>query len=120
MRLMRAICAALVLSSLTYSQGISDAERVIRRIVDSGLLDGHDQKLIGPLGDAGAVLVIKTLAGRNLTSNTIDNALTVIDGSFADPTHVEALADKQPRAVLLLLRYLELSTNDSALKKRIA
>ena len=35
-------------------------------------------------------------------------------------TFVEVVDDRQPRTALLLLRYFDLSTNDVALKKRIA
>ncbi len=115
-----AICGALILSSLAYSQTGNDSKHAIKRMFDTGLLDGHDQKLIGRLGDAGAVLVTKTLAGRDLTSDTIDTALVVIAGSFADPSFVEATADRQPRTALLVLRYLDLSTQEAVLKKRIA
>jgi hypothetical protein len=120
MKPMLSFCAVLLLSTLACGQTGNDPERVIRRIVDAGSSEGHDQKVIGRLGDAGAVLLTKILADRNLTSNTIDGALVVIDGVFADPTFVEVADDRQPRTALLLLRYFDLSTNDTALKRRIA
>jgi|SRR5271157_4415734 len=115
-----AISVALILSSVVYGQTGNDPEHVIKRMFDTASFEGHDQKVIGRLGDAGAVLVTKILAGRDLTSQTIDTALVVIEGSFADPNFVEAANDRQPRTALLLLRYLDLSARDSALKKRIA
>jgi hypothetical protein len=57
-----AILAALILSSLVYGQTVSDPEHIIRRIVDDGISEGHDQKVIGGIGDAGAVLLTKILA----------------------------------------------------------
>jgi hypothetical protein len=119
-KLALAVCLALILPSVAYSQAGGDPEHVIRRMFDTGSFEGHDQKVIGGLGDAGAVLVSKILAGRGLTSEVIDTALVVIDSAFADPTFVEAVEDRQPRTALLLLRYFDLSTNDVALKKRIA
>jgi hypothetical protein len=119
-RLTLAICVGLILSSLAYSQAGNDPEYVIRRMVDTGIFEGHDQKVIGRLGDAGAVFLTKILAGRDLTSNTIDNALVVIEGVFAGPNLVEVAGDRQPRTALLVLRYLDLSTTDDALKERIA
>jgi hypothetical protein len=120
MRATLVICLAVILSALGNAQAGSDPERIIRRIVDDGISEGHDQKVIGGLGDAGAVLLTKILADRDLTSNTIDNALVVIDSVFADSNLVETVDDRQPRTALLLLRYFDLSTNDAALKKRIA
>jgi len=120
MRLTFAICVSLILSTLAYSQSGNDPEYVIKRMVDTGAFEGHDQKVIGRLGDGGAVLLTKILAGSDLTSNTIDNALVVLAGIFADPSLVETTSNRQPRTALLLLRYLDLSTKDAALKKRIA
>ena len=89
-------------------------------MIDTGFSDGHDQKIIGRLGDTGAVLVTKILAGRDITPNAIENALVVVEGSFADPSLVEATGDRQPRTAMFVLKHLDLSTNDVALKKRIA
>jgi hypothetical protein len=119
-KLTLAVCLGLILSGVAYSQAVNDPEHIIRRMIDTGFFEGHDQKVIGRLGDGGAVLVTKILAGRDLTPSTIDNVLMVIEESFADPSFVEAAGDRQPRTALLVLRYLELSTNDAALKKRIA
>ncbi len=120
MRATLVICLAVILSAPGNAQVGSGPERIIRRIVDDGISEGHDQKVIGGIGDAGAVLLTKILADRVLTSNTIDNALVVLGEVFADPTFVEAVEDRQPRTALLLLRYFDLSTHDAALKKRIA
>ena len=106
MRLTLAIYAGLILSSLAYCQDGNDPEYVIMRMVDTGAFEGHDLKVIGRLGDGGAVLLTKILAGRELTSDTIDTALVVIAGAFADPSFVEAVGDRQPRTALLVLKYL--------------
>jgi hypothetical protein len=103
-----------------YGQTTSDPEHVVSRMIYGGVFEGHDQKVIGGLGDAGAVLVTKALAGKELTSGNVDGALEVIYGAFADPSMVSNAADRQPRTALLVLRYFDLSTTDAALKKRIA
>jgi hypothetical protein len=108
------------MSGAAHGQTGNDPESVIRRMVDIGFHEGHDQKVVGRLGDAGAVLVTKILAGRDLTPSTVDNVLAVLYQSFADPTFVETTSDRQPRTSLLLLRYLDSSASDAALKKRIA
>jgi hypothetical protein len=46
--------------------------------------------------------------------------LIVLIGAFADPSFVRSEADRQPRTTLLVLRYLELSTDDPKLTTRIA
>src|SRR5580693_7311911 len=98
----------------------SEPEQVIARIIDSGTFEGHDQKVIGWLGDAAAVIVTKHLSQRHLSQRDIDMTLIVLIGAFADPSFVRNEADRQPRTTLLVLRYLELSTDDSKLKTRIA
>jgi len=125
MKLIVAVCVSLILSGLAYGQARNgpeqiSPEQIIGRIVDRGISEGHDQKVIGRLGDAGAVLVTKVLAGRDLTGSTIDNALVAIEGAFADPSFVEDAGDKQPRTTLLLLKYFDQSANDPALKRHIA
>jgi hypothetical protein len=98
----------------------SGPEQVIARIIDSGMFEGHDQKVIGWLGDAAAVIVTKHLSQRHLGQADIDMTLIVLVGAFADPSFVRSEADRQPRTTLLVLRYLELSTDDPKLKTRIA
>lgn len=120
MKLTFVFCLGVALSSVAYSQTGNDPEYIIRRMIDTSFFEGHDQKVIGRLGDAGAVLVTKVLAGRDLTTRAIDNALMVIVDSFTDPSFVETVGDRQPRTALLVLRYLDLSTRDAALKKGIA
>jgi hypothetical protein len=119
-RLTFAICIGLALSGIASGQAGNDPEQVVKQVIDTGLLDGHDQKVILRLGDAGAVLATKVLSDRELTSKTIGGALIVIESSFGGLKLVGADGDQQPRTALLLLRYLDLSTNDSTLKKQIA
>ena len=119
MRATLVICLTVILSALGNIQAGGDPERIIRRIVDDGISEGHDQKVIGRLGDAGAVLITKILSDKNLTSKTIDNVLVALEGSFADPALVEVASDREPRTALLLLRYLDISTSDIGLKRRI-
>jgi hypothetical protein len=114
------VCFAVILPTLGSTQGGSEPEHIVRRIVEDGVSEGHDQKIIGGLGDVGAVLTTKILSGKDLTSRTIDNVLVVLEGSFADPALVVIAGDREPRTALLLLRYLDLSTNDIGLKRRIA
>jgi hypothetical protein len=103
-----------------YGQQTPDPEQIVRRIIDDGVYEGFDQKMIGHMGDAGAVLVARVLAGRDLAPQTIDNALVILDSAFADPNLVEVSVNKEPRTALLLLRYFELSAGGPGLKKRIA
>ncbi len=97
----------------------SEPEQVIARIIDAGVFEGHDQKVIGWLGDAAAVIVTRHLSERHLSKTDIEMTLVVLIGAFADPSFVRNDADRQPRTTLLVLRYLGLSTDDSKLKTRI-
>jgi hypothetical protein len=109
----------LALSGAAYCQSGNDPEQVVRRVINTGMIEGWDQKLLVHLGDAGAVLATKVLADRNLTPKTIGSALIVVENSFAEPKLVEVTADREPRTSLLLFRYLELSTSDAESRKNI-
>lgn len=119
MRLIFVICLGLLMSGIAHGQTGNDPEHVIKRMIDTGFFDSVDQKVVGRLGDAGAVLLTKILMGRDLPSSTIGNALVVIEESFVDPSLVETAGDRQPRTSLFILKYLDLSTNDAELKKHI-
>jgi hypothetical protein len=119
-KLIFGICLALALSGIARGHAVDDPEVVVRQIINTGLIQGWDRKVLLHLGDAGAVLLTKVLADKELTSKTIGSVLIVIEESFADPSFVEIARDRRPRTALLVLRYLELSTNDADLKKHIA
>jgi len=114
------VILGLALSGAAYGQGVNNPEQRVRQVINTGMIEGWDQKLLVHLGDAGAVLATKVLADRNLTPKTIGSALIVLENSFAEPKLVEVAADREPRTSLLLLRYLELSTTDAESRKNIA
>jgi hypothetical protein len=95
-------------------------EQEIARFIGSGTYEGHDVKIIGRMGDAAAVAVTKVFGEKELRPDDIDRILMVVHISFAAPRVVENESDRQPRTTLFLLRYLDRSTTDPALKRRIA
>ena len=120
MRAALVVSIALILSSVAYAQVTNTSEQVVKRMFDKGAFEGQDSMVIGQLGDEGAVLVTKILAGRDLTPKDIEMSLVVIARSFNDPSFVKIPADREPRTTMLVLRYLEVSTSDPALRKRVA
>ena len=120
MRVDLAVILCLALSGVAYSQSGSDPEQVVKKIINTGMIEGWDQKVLPHLGDAGAVLATKVLADKNLTSKTVGGVLIVVESSFAAPKFIEVAADREPRTSLLLLRYLELCTSDAESRKNIA
>jgi len=105
---------------LAICQTSNPSEDPVQAILQTGLIDGHYLKEIGPMGDAAAVKVTKILAGRTLSKADIDNVLVVLGSAFANPTMVKDISDREPRTALLVLQYLASSTNDPDLEKRIA
>ena len=108
-----------VLAATAHAQTNSDAEYVVKREIETGFFDGHDQKSLVTLGDAGAVLATKILGGDKLTPKMIKATLGVLGQSFSDLALVENRNDRQPRTALLVLRYFDSSTSDPALKASI-
>jgi hypothetical protein len=119
MRCLFATFVFVLVAGSTPSQTLSP-DQVIQRIIDRGVSEGQDQKIIGGMGDAAAVIVTKVLAGRSLGTTNIDNILVVLNSSFADPRLVDSASDREPRTALFVLRCLDSSTTDTQLKQRIA
>jgi hypothetical protein len=113
------IVSVFLLPFAAYSQSGTNPEQVIRRIIETGALEGHDSKVVGPMGDAAAVIITKVLADKKLGSGDIDSVLSILGQAFADPSMVQA-SDREPRTAFLLLRYFDVSTGDTELKGRIA
>jgi hypothetical protein len=118
--LLALVVVTTVYSCLASGQTSDRSEEAIRAILDTGFIDGHYLKEIGPMGDAAAVAVTRIMAGRTLTSADIDNVLVVLGSAFADPSMVQNVSDRQPRTALFVLQCLASSTNDLEQKKRIA
>jgi hypothetical protein len=126
MKALFAIILSVVSASLSLGQDVNKPivrlgpEDVIQRIIASGGYEGHDVKIIGPMGDAAAVMVTKILAGKTPSAIEIDSSLLILNMAFADPSMVEIAPDRKPRAALFVLQAFERSVQDAALKKRIA
>ncbi len=101
-------------------QHVATPEELIKTAITSGGWDGHMQKQFGKMGDAAAVVVTKVVAERNLSATEIDSVLAILATSFADPALVEGAADREPRAALFVLRFLDLQAPDSGTKRKIA
>jgi hypothetical protein len=99
-----------------WSQTKTNPEEAITRIINVGLLEGHDQKVIGGIGDAAAVIVTKVVGDRKLTTSQADSILIILNSAFGG---VEASADRKPRTALFVLRCLESTTEDQGLLQRI-
>ena len=110
---------SLILAPLAtgQSQETTTPEHVIGRILDRGLLEGQDSKVLGGTGDAAAVIVTKLLGGRSLSPAQIDLVLIVLNMSFSE---VAPSPEAEPRTALFVLRDLDLSTSDAQLRGRIA
>src|SRR2546421_12782472 len=84
----------------TSPQEITTPERAIGRMIDSGVFDGWDQKLIAGTGDAAAVVVTKIVRGRTLSPDQIERVLAVLNMAFAG---VKPGPDAEPKTALFVL-----------------
>src|SRR5574341_1706642 len=107
MKLLVAVVASAFLVCPLYSQVPITTAQVVRRIIESGALDGHDSKLLAGTGDAVAVAATKALGGRDLGPGEIDPVLAILGEAFAAPESVRNVPDREPRTALLLLRYFD-------------
>jgi hypothetical protein len=120
MRLSVAMLVSLLFCSPAACQAPAGMEGAIERIIESGGYEGHDDKIIGRMGDAAAVAITKVVRDKDLSPAEIERVLLVIHMSFAAPRIVEIEADREPRTTLLLLRYLDSLGPPAAIKQRIA
>ncbi len=116
-RLLLATFFFLAVSVPSRPKKTSTPEETISRIIDLGMLDGHDNKVIGGTGDAAAVTITKVVSGRSLSPDQIDRVLIVLNMAFGGVT---SGPDAEPKTALFVLRELDLSTNDAQLQGRIA
>jgi len=104
----------------TYCQSGTDPDLVIERIIKTGMIDGHDAKVIGGMGDAGAVILAKVLSDRDLRPEDVGGGLWILADAFAGDRCLSLDSDRKPWAAFLLLRYFDLSTTDVEVKNQIA
>ena len=95
----------------------STPESVIRRMIDEGMTEGHDDGVLGGTGDAAAVIITKVVGGRSLSGPQIDIVLAVLNMAFAEETPGP---NAEPKTALFVLHQLDLSTNDAQVHDRIA
>jgi hypothetical protein len=107
---------ALLLPTIAWCQDNRAAEEAIGRIINTGLLEGHDNKVIGGIGDRAAVIVTRVVGERKLSAGQIDRVLLVLKVAYGD---IENIPDLEPKTTPFVLQMLELSTKDPELKKRI-
>src|SRR5690348_5394721 len=127
---MRMIPIALALAIVVVSSPIAapqadvhydNAEHSVRNMLaHSGLYYGTDVKSLSRLGDASAVALTKVLGDNGVSPEQINQVLLIVTLSFEGSKSIENAADRQPRTTLFLLKYLECSTADPTLRKKIA
>jgi hypothetical protein len=94
-------------------------QQTIEIFVFGGFNDGWGDKQMRRAGDSTAVALTKVVSDRVLNHDQIEDALYILDMAFSDPSLIESPSDRDPKTALFVLRYLDFSTNDAALKARI-
>ena len=97
-----------------------DPNHVIERIIETGMIEGHDAKVIGGMGDPAAVILAKVLADRDLRQQDLGGGLWILADAFAGDRCLTLDSDHKPWVAFLLLRYFDLSTTDAEAKNEIA
>jgi hypothetical protein len=95
-------------------------EGTMDRLMRTGVSWGQDTKALATGGDSCTGVLARYLSDRSLSDLEIGSALDIVDDCFYDPRRVEKPSDREPRGILLLLRYLEFQTSSSELKGTIA
>ena len=106
----------LVPYGATHAQQISTPEERIARILETGLYEGHHQKLFGGMGDAAAVDITKVVRDGTLTSGQMDCILLILNSAFVDSGAGEK---RESGTALFVLEHLKLLTKDASVQARI-
>lgn len=120
MKLSVALFALVLFSGIGNCQTAPSPEQEIGRIMQSSGYEGHDDKVIGRMGDAAAVAITKVVGDKDLSADDIERILLVIHMSFAAPRIIELESDRQPRTTLFLLKYLDTLPTRRELRRKIA
>ena len=98
----------------------SNVDESVARLMTSGMLSGFEIKALSRTGDPAAAALTRYIAGMNLDAPGMDRLLWIVHGSFGSPAWVEHVADREPKATLSLLEYLDTQTRDAAVQKKLA
>jgi hypothetical protein len=112
--------ACIVATAHGQQQRDSSLEGTMDRMMRTGMSWGWDTKALARGGDSCTGVLARYLADRSLSDREIAGALSIVDSCFYDPSRVEKPSDREPRGILLLLRYLEFQTSSSELRGTIA
>lgn len=94
-------------------------EERISAFLRTGVYDGHMRKMLMLLGDQGAVAIARVISADPLSDLHLDSILLLLRDSFSDVSLIQEPSNREPRVALLVLRYLECSTQDPGLKRKI-
>jgi hypothetical protein len=98
----------------------SNVDDLVAGLMTSRAITGFEIKAISRTGDAAGAALTRYVAGMVLDAAKIDRLLWIVHGSFGSPAWVEHVADRDPKATLPLLDYLDTQTRDAAVRKKIA
>jgi hypothetical protein len=95
------------------------SEEVMARALRTGMMDGHLTKQLRTAGDGAAVALTKLLGDRSLSDPEIETILVFLSDAFSDLAAVQVAPDREPRATLLLLKYLSCVTQNPELRRKM-
>jgi hypothetical protein len=87
--------------------------------VIGGFFEGRGIKEMRRAGDSTAVVLTRVLSDHELNKTQIESSIYILNAAFSEPSLIDNASDREPRTALFILRYLDLCTQDSALKAQI-
>ena len=97
-----------------------NVDESVTHLMTSGMITGIEIKALSRTGDPAAAALTRYVADLSLDAAGMDRALMIVHTSFGSPAWVEHVADREPKATLQLLDYLDAQTRDAAVRKKIA
>jgi len=96
-----------------------NVDESVTHLMTSGMITGFEIKALSRTGDAAAEALTRYIAAVNLDAAGVERVLMIVHTSFGAPAWVGRVADREPKATLALLDYLDGRTRDAVLRKKI-
>ena len=94
-------------------------EERISASLRNGFYDGNMTKMLRLMGDQGAVAVARVISNGPLSEPDLESVLLYLHDAFSEVSLIQEPSNREPRVALLVLRYLECSTKNPGLKRKI-
>ena len=108
---------------LALNTPVDSNEILLRRYLVEGIpvsADGSVPNILRRMGDGAAKSIFRVIGTNPPDATEISNALFIVRQAFSRPSVIYRNWNREPRATLFLLKYLDSCTSDEEIKTKIS